>query len=114
MAWGADALVVLGLLVMTIGVVGLFRMPDVYTQLHATSKAVFLGVIAFAVASFASGDGTVIARAILIAAFLILTTPVSAHAIARAAHVAGEAADDRDSLGGDPGDGRQSAGSPNS
>ena len=77
-------------MVCTLGVVGLFRMPDVYTQLHAASKAVVLGIVAFLVASFAAGDGAVAARAALIGAFLLLTTPVAAHAIARAAHARGE------------------------
>jgi multicomponent Na+:H+ antiporter subunit G len=61
-------------------------MPDVYTQLHAASKAVVLGIVAFLVASLAAGDGAIAARATLIAVFLLLTTPVGAHAIARAAH----------------------------
>jgi multicomponent Na+:H+ antiporter subunit G len=33
----ADGLVVLGVLVMTVGVYGMIRMPDTYTRLHATS-----------------------------------------------------------------------------
>lgn len=85
-AWVADALVVLALVVMTIGVVGLRRMPDVYTQLHATSKAVFLGVVAILVASTASGEPAIVSRAVLIGAFLLLTTPISAHVVARAAY----------------------------
>lgn len=86
LAWTADVLVFLGLVVMTIGVFGLLRMPDPYTQLHATSKAVFLGVIAFLVASTASRDPAIILRAILIAAALLLTTPVAAHVVALAAY----------------------------
>lgn len=86
LAAAADALVVVGLLVCTLGVVGLFRMPDVYSQLHAASKAVVLGIGAFLIASLAGGDGAVAARVTLIAVFLVLTTPVGAHAIARAAH----------------------------
>ena len=65
-------------------------MPDAYTQLHAASKAVVLGVVAFLAASLAAGDGAIAARAVLIAIFLLLTTPVGAHAIARAAHARGE------------------------
>lgn len=83
----ADALIVLGLLVTTLGVVGMFRMPDVYTELHAASKAVSLGIVAFLAASLAAGDGAIAARAALIAVFLVLTTPVGAHAIARAAYL---------------------------
>jgi multicomponent Na+:H+ antiporter subunit G len=65
-------------------------MPDAYTQLHAASKAVVLGVVAFLAASLAAGDGAIAARSVLIASFLLLTTPVGAHAIARAAHARGE------------------------
>lgn len=81
----ADALVVLGVFVMTIGVYGMIRMPDTYTRLHATSKAVFLGVIVLLIASTATGDPAIVLRAVLIGVFLILTTPVSAHVVARAA-----------------------------
>jgi multicomponent Na+:H+ antiporter subunit G len=86
----ADALVFLGLFVMTIGVYGIIRMPDVYTRLHAASKAVFLGVISLLAASLVTGDARVVYRVVLIGAFLILTTPVSAHVIARAAYRRGE------------------------
>jgi multicomponent Na+:H+ antiporter subunit G len=86
LAWVADALVVLGVVVMTVGVYGLYRMPDIYTQLHAASKAVFLGVIALLVASTVTRESPIIFRAILIGVFLIVTTPVAAHAVARAAY----------------------------
>ena len=52
-AVAADALVLLGLVVTTLGVVGMYRMPDVYTELHAASKAVVLGIVAFLGASLA-------------------------------------------------------------
>ena len=81
----ADALVILGVFIMTIGVIGMLRMPDTYTKTHAASKAVFLGVIAILVASAASGQADVILRVILIIVALILTTPVASHVVARAA-----------------------------
>ena len=109
MAWIADALVLLGLIVMTIGVIGVQRMPDVYLQLHAASKAVFLGIIALVVASIATEDVAIMARGLLIAAFLLLTTPVSAHAIGRAAHLREQ--HDRRS-GGRPPDGVVPEGTP--
>lgn len=90
LAIAADALVILGVVVITIGVYGLFRMPDVYTQMHSASKAVFLGVIAILLASVATLDSGIILRAILIAVVLILTTPVAAYAVARAAYARGE------------------------
>ena len=33
-----ELLVLVGLLVMTLGVYGMFRMPDVYGQVHATEQ----------------------------------------------------------------------------
>jgi multicomponent Na+:H+ antiporter subunit G len=51
----ADALVILGLWVMTVGVYGMIRMPDTYTRLHAASKAVFLGVISLCASSAVTG-----------------------------------------------------------
>ncbi len=83
----ADALVVFGVLVMTIGVYGVIRMPDAYTRLHASSKTVVLGMMPLLLASAFMGDGDVVLRVILIGLFLLLTTPVSAHMVGRAAYL---------------------------
>ncbi|MDP2710836.1 MAG: monovalent cation/H(+) antiporter subunit G [Solirubrobacteraceae bacterium] len=82
----SDILTVLGLAILTIGVYGFVRMPDVYTQLHAASKAGFLGIVALLASTALHGDGAIITRAVLITVLLALTTPVAAHAIGRAAH----------------------------
>lgn len=88
----ADVLLVLGVGVMTIGVYGLLRMPDVYTQLHASSKTVVFGVVAILVAGTIVADARASAfRAVLVVGFLLLTTPVAAHAVARADHMRHEA-----------------------
>ncbi len=86
----ADVLVVLGLVLLTIGVYGVVRLPDVYTQLHAASKAGFLGIAALLASAAIEGDGAIIARALVISALLAVTTPVAAHAVARAARRRGE------------------------
>lgn len=88
--WVADALVVLGVGIMTIGLYGVIRMPDLYTKMHAASKSVFLGVISLAAASVATGEAAIITRVALIAVVLLLTTPVASHVIARAAYLEGE------------------------
>lgn len=85
--WIADALVILGVAVMTIGVYGVIRMPDIYTRLHAASKSVFLGVMSFVLASVVTGDSAIVWRVILIGAVLLLTTPVASHAIGRGAYL---------------------------
>jgi multicomponent Na+:H+ antiporter subunit G len=86
----ADVLVLIGVLVMTLGVYGMVRLPDAYTRLHAAGKAVFLGVMPLLLSSTLTGDPGVILRVILIAFFLLVTTPVSAHVIGRAAYLKGE------------------------
>jgi multicomponent Na+:H+ antiporter subunit G len=86
----ADALVLVGVLVMTVGVYGVVRMPDTYTRLHAAGKAVVLGMMPLLLASALTGDPDVVPRVILIGLFLLLTTPVSAHMIGRAAYLKGE------------------------
>ncbi len=88
--WVADTLVVLGILVMTVGVYGVVRMPDTYTRLHVASKMVFLGAMPLLMASALTGGQEVTLRVILIAFFILLTTPVSAHMVGRAAYLRGE------------------------
>ncbi len=82
-----DILVIVGVGVMTLGVIGIIRMPDIYTKLHAASKSVFLGAIALAIAGMVVGDLASTARLVLICLGLIFTTPVAAHAIGRAAFI---------------------------
>lgn len=86
----SDALIVIGLAILTVGVYGVVRLPDVYTQLHAASKAGFLGIALLLASAALDGDGAIVARAVLISALLAFTTPVAAHAIARAARRRGE------------------------
>jgi multicomponent Na+:H+ antiporter subunit G len=81
----ADALVILGVGVMTMGVYGMVRMPDIYTKLHASSKSVFLGAITLMVASVATGEKEIIMRVVLIGVALLITTPIASHVIAHAA-----------------------------
>lgn len=82
--WVADVLVVFGTFIVTIGVYGIIRMPDTFTRLHAASKSVFLGLITLLFASTLTGEPDIILRVIMIAFFLLMTTPVSAHVIGKA------------------------------
>lgn len=70
--------------------IGVLRLPDLYTRMHAASKAGAVGggmvLLAVALVSF---DGGVALRAIIGASFLLLTTPLSAHLLARASHHGG-------------------------
>ena len=80
----ADALVIFGTFIVTIGVYGIIRMPDTFTRLHAASKSVFLGLISLLAASTLTGEPDIIFRVVLIAFFLLMTTPVSSHVIGKA------------------------------
>lgn len=80
-----DALVILGVMVMTLGVIGLIRMPDIYTKLHGASKSVFLGVTVLAVSGMVIGGEAMTSRLFLISLALVFTTPVASHVVARAA-----------------------------
>jgi multicomponent Na+:H+ antiporter subunit G len=70
--------------------IGVLRMPDVFTRMQASTKASTLGLGCLAIgAALQLGDVTSLIRLVSIGAFLLLTTPVSAHVIARAAYRAG-------------------------
>ena len=83
----AAVLMLVGAIFCLLAAVGLVRLPDLFMRLQATTKASTLGVGALATAvalTFQSGEVT--ARALLAFAFLLITAPAGAHAIARAAH----------------------------
>jgi monovalent cation/proton antiporter MnhG/PhaG subunit len=61
-------------------------MPDTYQQLHAQGLATGPGVICVLASSIATENAAIITFAVLAIAFIVLTSPVSGHAIARAAH----------------------------
>ena len=69
---------------------GLLRLPDVLIRMHASTKAGTLGVglMVIAVAVY-KGDLLVTSKAVLIILFLLLTAPVAAHLIGRAAYRSG-------------------------
>jgi len=83
--------VLIGAVFALLAAIGIVRLPDLYTRLHAASKAgvVGAGLILIAVALI-STDAAVMLRAILGIIFLLLSTPIAAHLLARAAYKAGE------------------------
>ncbi len=86
----ASVLLLLGGGLMLIAAVGLYRLPDLLTRMHATTKAGALGaalIIAGVAVHFA--DASVTARAAAIIVFIVLTAPVAAHVIGRAGYFVG-------------------------
>ena len=73
-----------------VGAIGLVRLPDVYARSHAASKAgtVGSGLVLLAVAISAT-ELYVATHAIAGLLFFLLTAPVAAHLLMRAAYQAG-------------------------
>ena len=78
--------VLLGGLFTVLAGIGIVRLPDVYIRMHAATKVGTLGsgLILIGVALH-FGDPAVILRCVLIVLLLILTAPIGAHMIGRAA-----------------------------
>jgi len=89
-------LLVLGLFFIAAGCIGLYRMPDVFCRMHATSKATTLGLVFILMASFVElGVSAVGLKAFLAIVFAFLTAPVGAHLISKAAYQRGVKLHDR-------------------
>jgi len=86
----AGILLVIGAGFGLIAALGLLRFPDIYCRMHAASKAGTLGsgLMLIAIAVHANDVGTV-TRAIAGVVFFLLTAPISAHLLAKAAYAVG-------------------------
>ena len=83
----AVTLAALGTLFLLLAAIGILRMPDLYCRASATTKAATLGVGCVLVATALHfNDLQVMTRVLATIAFLLLTAPVAAHMIARAAY----------------------------
>ena len=83
-------LIVVGLGFDVFGCIGLLRFKDVYSRLQATTKCVTLGTSCILFGAFLlKGFCPTGTKALLVIIFLLLTTPVVAHALARSAHRSG-------------------------
>lgn len=86
---------IIGLLFITIGVVfcalgvlGIMRLPDVYSRLHASGKVAILGIFGLlAGTAILLPDATL--KLLGLGVFILLTSPVASHAIASAAYRSG-------------------------
>ncbi|WP_111413261.1 monovalent cation/H(+) antiporter subunit G [Billgrantia lactosivorans] len=83
-------LLLVGAIFMFLAALGLVRLPDLLTRMHATTKAATLGasLIMLAVALH-FGEVAVVARALGVILFIMMTAPVAAHVIGRAGYFVG-------------------------
>jgi multicomponent Na+:H+ antiporter subunit G len=88
---GLSALDIIGYIIIAVGVlfdllgaVGLVRLPDVYNRLQSATKSVTLGTFGIMIGILiVEGFTSIGIKAIICGAFLLLTAPVSAHALSR-------------------------------
>lgn len=84
--------VLIGTLFDLFGCIGLIRMPDLYNRLQASTKCVTLGTCSILFGVFVKFGFTAAGvKALICIVFLLLTSPVAAHALARGAHRGGVA-----------------------
>jgi multicomponent Na+:H+ antiporter subunit G len=85
-----DGLMLLGSAFVLLAAVGILRLPDVFTRMHAATKPATLGIGLIIVAvAVHFGEVGIATRALLVGAFFVLTVPVGAHMIGRAAYLTG-------------------------
>ena len=82
----SGALIVAGSLSIVVGLLGVYRMPDFFTRLHAASVIDTLGtiLILFGLILY-QGFNLVSVKLLLILIFILITTPTAAHALAKSA-----------------------------
>lgn len=86
----AGILVLAGAFFVLVSAIGVLRLPDVFMRMHAATKAGTLGagLVLFAAAVFFL-EITVTVKGVVVFAFLLLTAPVAAHVLGRAAYYDG-------------------------
>ena len=83
-------LLVSGFLFILFGIIGVLRLPDFYSRLHAQGKCDTLGV-ALMLGALALHEGWSLtsAKILTIVFFIVLANPTATHALGRAALLAG-------------------------
>ncbi|ASJ09015.1 Na+/H+ antiporter subunit G [Thermococcus siculi] len=90
-----EALVLIGTFFYFLSALGLIRMPDVYNRMQTATKSATLGslgvIVGVGIWALGTDFGSAawLTKTIVIAVFLLLTNPISAHALIRAAYKSG-------------------------
>lgn len=81
----AGILILCGAVFTLIAAIGVIRLPDVLTRMHASTKAGTLGAsLILAAAAVVFADTSTIAKCVVAVLFLLLTAPLAGHMIGRA------------------------------
>lgn len=75
---------------MVLAAIGIVRLPDLPTRMHASTKAGALGaMLIMGGVALHFADSAVAARAVAFIVFILLTAPIAAHVIGRAGYFTG-------------------------
>ncbi len=78
----------LGVMAFLVSAIGLVRMPDIYTRMHAGTKTTTIGIVLVVLGAICM-EPSWAWKLILLAVFILLTNPLSSSVIARASHTDG-------------------------
>ncbi|MGN7387379.1 monovalent cation/H(+) antiporter subunit G [Sporosarcina sp. SAFN-015] len=81
-----------GVIFTIVAMIGILRLPDVYTRAHAASKSATLGVLSILLGVFFHfwlKEGHFSISLLLGIAFLFITSPIGGHLMGRAAYMSG-------------------------
>ncbi|MGC6485517.1 MAG: monovalent cation/H(+) antiporter subunit G [Candidatus Puniceispirillales bacterium] len=100
----AMVLIGLGGLALIVGAIGLVRLPDVYSRIHAAGIIDTAGVALMVLGMILlSPSWLITVKLVLIGIFIFFTSPISGHAIAQVARSSGIEPEARDTTKSDKG-----------
>jgi multicomponent Na+:H+ antiporter subunit G len=87
-------LAIVGMIFLVAGAVGMTRLPDLYTRLHAasvtdTGGTLVISLVLLLYAVFVYGSAMVAIKLLLIMVFTLFTAPTASHVLAKAALLSG-------------------------
>lgn len=86
----SESLMLIGAVFMLIAALGVVRLPDLFMRMHSNAKSATLGVFFIMMGlSLHFGDFSIFIRALAVVLFFLITAPVAAQTIARAAYFSG-------------------------
>ena len=88
MELAGTVVVVVGAAFLFLGSLGVFRLPDVYNRLQAGTKCTTLGAF-LTVVGVGLMNPAWLPKTLLIALFILLTNPISSHALGRSGRKSG-------------------------
>jgi len=84
------AILVLGWFYLVVGIIGIYRFPDLYSRLLTSSKIDTVSFLTILIGLIVKvGFQKPMFKLVLILIFILLTTPVTNHVIARSAYMSG-------------------------